>query len=75
MPVILDRDDYDLWLDAGMNSVDVVSELLKPYDARRMRSYPVSNRINHVANDDSECSAPIRLAEPESHSPCPRTQV
>ena len=26
--------------------------ILKPFDARLMRCYPVSTRINHVANDD-----------------------
>ena len=66
MPVILDRDNYDLWLDPEMNDVDVVSALLKPYDARPMRSYPVSNRINHVGNDDSECSAPMQLTETQN---------
>jgi putative SOS response-associated peptidase YedK len=40
-----------------------VSELLKPYDARPMRCYLVSTRINHVANDDEECSAPVELAQ------------
>jgi putative SOS response-associated peptidase YedK len=30
MPVILDLDSYDLWLDAGLRNVDFVSELLKP---------------------------------------------
>jgi putative SOS response-associated peptidase YedK len=60
MPVILDPDGYDLWLDPGMNDVAAVSELLKPYDARLMRCYPVSSRINHVANDDEECFAPVR---------------
>jgi len=64
MPVILDRADYDLWLDPGMGNVDAVSELLKPYDARAMRSYPVSNRVNHVANDDAECAKPIELEAP-----------
>jgi putative SOS response-associated peptidase YedK len=39
------------------------SDLLKPYDARLMRYYPVSTRINHVANDDAECSAPVELAQ------------
>ena len=57
MPVILDPDSYDLWLDPGMKDVSAVSELLKPYDARLMRCYPVSTRVNHVANDDEECSA------------------
>ena len=63
MPVILDPDSYDLWLDPGMRDVAAVSELLKPCDARLMRCYPVSTRINHVANDDAECSAPVELAQ------------
>jgi putative SOS response-associated peptidase YedK len=63
MPVILDPDCYDLWLDPGMRNVGEVSDLLKPFDPRLMRSYPVSTRINHVANDDEECSRPIEVAE------------
>jgi len=63
MPVILDPDGYDLWLDPGMNDVGAVSELFKPYDARLMRCYPVSARINHVANDDEGCSIPVELTE------------
>jgi hypothetical protein len=30
---------------------------------RIMRSYPISTRINHVANDDEECSRPVEPAE------------
>jgi virginiamycin B lyase len=48
MPVILAQDSYDLWLDPGMQNVAAISELLKPYDARLMRSYPISSGINHV---------------------------
>jgi putative SOS response-associated peptidase YedK len=66
MPVILDRDSYDLWLDPGMQNVAAISELLKPYDARWMRSYPVSTRINHVGNDDAECSRPVEIAEDQN---------
>jgi uncharacterized ubiquitin-like protein YukD len=32
--------------------------MLETYDERLMRCYPVSARINHVANDDADCSAP-----------------
>ena len=46
-----------------MQNVAAISELLKPYDARLMRCYPVSTRINHVANDDEECSQPVEVAE------------
>src|SRR5580700_2897205 len=66
MPVILDPEDYDLWLDPQMFSVDVACDLLKPYDARLMRSYPVSTRVNHVANDDEACSTPTELREEQS---------
>jgi putative SOS response-associated peptidase YedK len=63
MPVILEPDSYDLWLDPGIMDVAAASELLKPYDARQMRSYPVSTRVNRVANEDQDCSRPIEIAE------------
>jgi putative SOS response-associated peptidase YedK len=63
MPVILDPDSYDLWLDPGMQDISTASEMLRPYGAQFMRRYPVSTRINHVANDDEECSAPVELAQ------------
>ncbi len=63
MPVILDRASYDLWLDPGMKDVRTASDQLRPFDARMMRCYPVTSRINHVANDDEACSAPVELAE------------
>ena len=64
MPVILDPDSHDLWLDPSMKDVATASELLlKPFDARLMRRYPVCTRINHVANDDAECSAPVEIAQ------------
>jgi len=53
-----------LWLDPGMNNVEGLADLLKPYDARLMRCYPVSHRVNQVQNDDSDCAAPINLESP-----------
>ena len=46
-----------------MKNVGEASELLKPYDARLMRCYPVSTRINSVANDDEACAALVEPAE------------
>ena len=63
MPVIVRRDEYDLWLDPGMKNVNKICDLLKPYDARQMRRYPVSSRINQVANDDESCATPVVVAE------------
>jgi hypothetical protein len=33
-----------------------VSELLKPFDPRLMLCYPISTRVNSMANDCEECS-------------------
>ena len=52
------------WL--GMQNVDAAADLWKPYDAQPMQCYPVSTRINSVANDDEECSRNLRiLARPQ----------
>ena len=66
MPVILDPDSYDLWLDPGMKDVGSVSALLKPCNAKIMRSYPVSTRVNQVINDDAACSAQVELVETQN---------
>src|SRR5215469_3471177 len=61
MPVILSKDDYELWLDPGMTNIEVIADLLKPFDSRLMRAYPVSGRVNQVQNDDEGCSKPVTL--------------
>src|ERR1700693_6004689 len=65
-----DQPSSDPWLDPGMRDVAAASELLKPYDARLMRCYPISTRINHVANDDAECSRPWSLLRLKLASSC-----
>ena len=58
MPVILRKESYDLWLDAGFKDVKALAGVLVPFDAAQMRSFPVSTRVNAVANDDVDCVAP-----------------
>jgi hypothetical protein len=53
-----------------MRNVNAASDLLKPYDARLMRCYPVSTRINHLANDDEECSRPVELPGIQNQPAC-----
>src|SRR5262249_5305301 len=43
MPVILRPDDYDRWLDPGITDPARVTDLLRPFDDRLMRIYPVSD--------------------------------
>jgi len=52
MPVILDPEDYVRWLDPGSSNA-VVSGLLRPYPAERMRAWMVSSRVGNVRNNDT----------------------
>jgi putative SOS response-associated peptidase YedK len=59
MPAILPGDAYELWLDPGFQKADAVCELLKPFDARLMRRYEVSTRVNSPKYDDAACAASV----------------
>ena len=60
MPVILSPEHYDLWLDPGFGRADALKEMLSPFDAKLMKRYPVSTRVNDVKNDDPECAAALQ---------------
>jgi putative SOS response-associated peptidase YedK len=59
MPVILQPQDYDLWLDPAVDDVRRLQPLLRPYPAGDMASYPVSRRVNSPQNDDPACIEPL----------------
>jgi putative SOS response-associated peptidase YedK len=63
MPVILQPSDYDLWLDPGMTDPIKLADLLKPFDGRRMRIYPVSSTVNKVGNDGPECAEEVSAGQ------------
>jgi putative SOS response-associated peptidase YedK len=65
MPVILDPQDYQRWL-APADPAHLPIDLLRPYPAKKMRSWKVSDRVGNVRNNDSELLAPL---------PEPRRQV
>lgn len=58
MPVILDLKDYDRWLNPGDPSRLPV-DLLRPYDAGRMKAWKVSARVGNVNNNDPDLFAEI----------------
>ncbi len=62
MPAILKPEDYDLWLDPGMKDATLATDCLKPFDARSMKKYPVSTRVNRTENDDQECTREVPIA-------------
>jgi|SRR6185436_506812 len=64
MPVMLSEEAQDAWLRADARPKELMS-LLVPYPAAAMKSYPVSQRVNHAQAEDAELVEPIDLvAEP-----------
>lgn len=60
MPVILQPQDYDLWLDPTVQTPEVLQPLLRPLPADIMDSYPVSSRMNNARTDDPDCIQPLQ---------------
>ena len=58
VPVILDRQDYDLWLDREREHPQDVLPLLTPFPADRMQLTPISTLVNSTRNDRPECVQP-----------------
>ena len=58
MPVILEPDAHNLWLDPSDQSPKQLDGLLKPYPDDEMMAYPVSRLVNRPSNDSPDCIAP-----------------
>ena len=54
MPVMLNPKDYDLWLDPEVQA-EPLQQLLRPYQAEAMTSYPVSTKVNNPTHNSPEC--------------------
>ncbi len=59
MPVILEPQDYDLWLDSQVQTPQTLQQLLRPYPAPAMTAYPVSTLVNNSRHNSSECIMPL----------------
>jgi len=59
MPVILDPNNYAVWLDPQVTEEELLASLLAPFPAERMTGYPVSTRVNAATQDDPACIEPM----------------
>ena len=59
MPVILDREEYRLWLDPEVEDTARLQELLVPAPAVDLAAIPVSRAVNSPAHESSDCIAPL----------------
>ncbi|MGW8288577.1 MAG: SOS response-associated peptidase [Desulfobulbales bacterium] len=58
MPVILQPDTYEAWLQDSTKA-ETLQQLLKPYPANEMETYRVSSEVNSPKNDTMECIRPV----------------
>jgi putative SOS response-associated peptidase YedK len=59
MPVILPSEVWPQWLGEEPADKDALLSLLKPSPAERMRTYPVSTKVNSVKNDEPALIAEV----------------
>ncbi|RUU70561.1 SOS response-associated peptidase family protein, partial [Mesorhizobium sp. M7A.F.Ca.MR.362.00.0.0] len=59
MPVILKKEDYDIWLNPDNQDTEQLKGLLKPYEAEEMMKYGVSTLVNSPKNEGEALFAPI----------------
>lgn len=61
MPVIIPKQDEDIWLDSATQDQGLLLKLLKPYPAEQMEAYPVSKRVNSPKNNTAACIEQLKL--------------
>jgi putative SOS response-associated peptidase YedK len=60
MPVIVEPEQFALWLDPSVSDINRVAGLLRPFSAGAMEAYPVSFLVNNPANDAPACRERLR---------------
>ena len=58
MPLVLERDAWDRWLDPRSMDVAALAQLLHPH-APALIAYPVSQSMNDPRHDDRHCIEPV----------------
>lgn len=68
MPVIVEKGDFDLWLeDLSFNPIDdgKIKHIFNK-EIKDIESFPVSNRVNKIKNNDSDCVVEINEKQQNS---------
>jgi len=60
MPVILNDEDLDIWLDNNVKDFEQLYNLLDPYPENEMDAYVVSYAVNNSRDDTAACIEPIK---------------
>jgi len=61
MPVILEPEDCDAWLDPANDNRAKLERLIKPFRVKGMTARPVSQYVNNVKNQGEQCVEPLEV--------------
>ena len=73
MPVVIQPERYDAWLDPSQTDAAAVFQDLHPFPEERTAIYPVSDYVNNVHHEDSRCQEQIDPAK--TSQPWPANQL
>ncbi len=59
MPVIIQKDEYDHWLNPDFQDTEKLLSLLKPFDSQQMEFYAVSPKVNSPAYNSKDNIEPV----------------
>jgi len=59
MPMLVERESYQRWLDPAITDAEDLASLLVPAAPGRLEAYPVSTAVNNVRNNGPELVAPL----------------
>ena len=60
MPVIIDPDDYDLWLDPEETDTSKLEKMLRPCDPGMLKAYEVGPQVNAAGHVSEDCIKPVQ---------------
>ncbi len=60
MPVILEPQDYDEWLDPTVQKADPLLHLMRPLSGGELCAFPVSKVVNNPRNEEPMCVEPLK---------------
>lgn len=63
MPVILESDQWDTWLDPAIEDKARLTPMLAPCPAERLRAYRVSTLVNMPVHEDPRCIVEVKGAD------------
>lgn len=59
MPVIVDDDDFERWLDPNIQDPLAVADICQPYPSELMFAVPVSDYVNNARHEGPQCLRPV----------------